>query len=182
MSRKQPSESISTARGMNRVMRTDRKEVSIAGDYQRNLPRGRGGGGMEVKLLKRKGIERRKEEREGQTYLEVSLICHGSEAGYTYRVERGSQPRWKLKSGSIESRDEAKVVACRPMCHVMRGLNFMIPIRRVTEEAQGPDRGVGSNPISMLQSVESVSKHLQQSHQQRWASLPLFPWWEWREA
>jgi hypothetical protein len=23
---------------------------------------------------------------------------------------------------------------------------------------------------------------LQQSHQQRWASLPLFPWWEWREA
>lgn len=61
MSRKQPSESISTARGMNRVLRTDRKEVSIAWDYQRNLPRGSGGGGMEVKLLKRKGIGNREE-------------------------------------------------------------------------------------------------------------------------
>lgn len=30
---------------------------------------------------------------------------------------------------------------------VMKGLNFMIPTWGITEEAQGPDWGIGSNPF-----------------------------------
>lgn len=42
---------------------------------------------------------------------------------------------------------EAKMVACRSLDGVRKGLDFMISTWRITEEALGPDWGIGSNPI-----------------------------------
>lgn len=57
---------------------------------------------MEVKLLERKDMERRKEERKGQTFLEVTVSFAMTQRQNTLRVKRGSQQQWKLESGSVE--------------------------------------------------------------------------------